>query len=555
MARLDRLSAAKRVAQRAAVIGREFNYDLLEEVADLDPEMLRDGLARLVENELLFEVGEGADASYAFKHALIQDAAYQSLLRRTRATLHGRIADSLERRAAAEISITPELVARHFEAAGRAEAAVRNYRLAAEQAERSSGYREAIAHLRKGIELIGELPPDRARDEAEIEMQIELASSVMATRSYADPEAETAYERARVLCEALGDDVRVGYALTGLSIAHSNQGNVRRGEELAKQVLEIAEREDNDTLELLARIQLALPACYQGRFEEALEHADAAVAVYDRERHRSITFRFGTDHGVAGHAFAALSLGALGYPERALARATAARELAHGLAQPFNVAFAIAGAIITLWLRGDLEALETAADELVAISEEQGFDLFLGMGRMSGAAARALSTGDPVAIPEMIEGAAISAQTGTRGGLPALLCLIAEAHRAVGDRETAAGTVEGALAIAAETGQLAWDPRLLTLKGDLHSDEGDERQAVDCLRRALATAEGQGARLEALRATTRLARILHARGEGEQAAKLLAPACERFPERSPITDLETAKDLLGELRSTSVARP
>jgi len=329
---------------------------------------------------------------------------------------------------------------------------------------------------------------------------------------------------------------------------------VRAGEELAERVLEIAAREADDTLELLARVQLALPACYQGHFAKALEHAEAAIAVYDRDRHRSIAFRFGTDHGVAGHAFAALSLLSLGYPERALAQIGEERKLARSLGQPFNVAFSIAGAVIVQWMRGDLEALETAADELTAISEEQGFDLFLGMGRMSGAAARALSSGDAASIPDMIEGSAIAARTGTQGGIPALLCLIAEAHRAAGDGTTAAGTVEGSLAIADGTGQLAWNPRLLALRGDLHTDAGEEGEAEDRFRQAIALAREQGARFEELRATTRLARLMQARGEGREATGLLAAAYERFPEPCAIADLEEARALLDGLRTGLAAR-
>jgi predicted ATPase len=555
MARLDRMSAAKRVAQRAAVIGRDFSYGLLEEVADLEPAALRESLERLVESELLFESGVPPNSTYTFKHALIQDVAYQSLLKRTRMSLHGRIADTLEADPAVAAAAAPEVLARHFEAAGRNESAILHYRRAAAQAAESSGYREAIAHLRKAIQLLAGLPADRTRDEAEIEMQIELASSIISSRGYADPDVRLAYERAHVLCEALGFDARVGYALTGLSIFHFNQGEVVRGEQLARRVLEIAKKEDDDTLRLLAHVQLAVPICYQGRFAEALQHCESALEIYDPDRHRSIAFRYGTDHGVAAHGFASLSLCLMGYPDSALDRAREAVRLARSLGQPFNVVYALLAETVTDWMRGDVAAQATAAAELTAIAEEQGFDLFTGIGHMCRAAARALATHDSDALPELVEGALLAARTGMRGAVPALLTLMAEAQRAVGEHSAATGTVEGALALATETGQAGWNARLLGLRGNLLLESADQpeepvlAEAEAWFRRALATATAQGGHLEELRSATSLARLLLRRADEQQARAVLAPALERFPEPSSIRDVEDARELLAELHS------
>jgi predicted ATPase/class 3 adenylate cyclase len=555
MARLDRLSAAKRVAQRAAVIGRDFSYELLEEVADLDVAALRYGLQRLVEDELLFESGVPPNANYTFKHALIQEAAYQSLLRRTRTSLHGRIADALERQPAAGVAAAPEVLARHFESAGRNESAILHYRRASAQAAESSAYREAIAHLRKAIELLVRLPADRTRDEAEIETQIELASSIIASRGYADPDVRTAYERAHVLCEALGSGASVGYTLTGLSIFHFNQGEVQRGEQLAARVLEIAEQEDDDTLRLLAHVQLAVPICYQGRFAEALEHCENALEIYDPDRHRELAFRYGTDHGVAAHGFASLSLCLMGYPDSALDRAQRAVRLARSLGQPFNVVYALLAETVTNWMRGDVAAQATSAAELAAIAEEQGFDLFTGIGHMFRAAARAFATRDAEALPELVEGALTAARTGMRGAIPALMTLMAEAQRAVGENAAATGTVDGGLALATETGQSGWDARLLGLRGSLlleavdHPEDPVLREAEACFRQALATAMTQGGHLEELRSATSLARLLLLRADEEQARAVLAPAFRHFPEPSSIPDVERARELLDELRT------
>jgi class 3 adenylate cyclase/tetratricopeptide (TPR) repeat protein len=555
MARLDRLSAAKRVAQQASVIGREFGSDLLQQIADLEPGAVRLGLERLVQDELLYKLGEGQDATYTFKHALIQDAAYQSLLRRTRAKLHGRIARVLERAAEVEPPGTPEVVARHFEAAGLAEPAVIHYRRAAAQAVEKSGHREAIAHLRKAIELLERLPEDRSRDEAEIQLQMGLASSLIAMQGYADPDVRTAYERGHALAERHALGSATAHALVGLSIYHSNQGEVHRGEELARRVLAIAEREDDDTLRLLARVELAVPTSYQGRFQEALAHCQHALEVYDPGRHRSLAFRFGTDHGVAAHGFASLALCFLGHTDRALAHSRDGVELAKSLGQPFNLAYAHLAVTTTHWLRGDTAAQETAAAAMTAVSEEQGFDLFIGVGRMFRAAAQACASRDPETIPELVEGAMKAAETGLRGAVPAFMIVMAEAQRETGDTDGAVEAVEGALELAEETGQLGWNARLHSLRGDLHLDASEDDEAAVCFRRAVAVAEAQGARLEELRATTRLARLMHGRGVNGEPARLLEAAYERFPEDSAIADLIEARELLETLRASSPVRP
>ena len=553
MARLDRLSAAKRVAQRAAVIGREFDHDLLEQVAGVEPVALRHGIDLLVESELLFRRGDPPDAVYTFKHALIQDAAYQSMLKRTRTELHEHIARILETRPADDASAAPEIVAHHYHAAGRLERAVANYRRAAEQVARKSGHHEAVAHLRRAIELLGDLPPGRALNAIELDIQMLMASSVMAIQSYADPDVRTAYERARDLCVTLRDDVQMGHALAGLSIVYSNAGELREGEQLAREVLEIAERADDDSLLLLAHIQLAVPTCYSGRPAEALEHCDRAIEIYDRDRHGWIAFRFGTDHGVAAHGLASLALCQLGCMEQSLSRAHEGIDLAHSLGQPFNVAYALTAAAVAHWVRGDLAEQEETGKRVEAIGSEQAFDFWTGVGRIFHWGARALSTRNPSAIPELIEGTMIAARTGQSGGATALLALMAEAHMAVGDVGSAAGTVEGALAISAETGQTGWDARLLSLKGTLVLAARDrpERERVAeaerCYRQAIEVASAQSGRLEELRAATLLAELRCGQGDRAGAAAPLAAAYERLSERPPIADVERARRLLAEL--------
>jgi class 3 adenylate cyclase/tetratricopeptide (TPR) repeat protein len=462
MARLDRLSAAKRVAQLAAVIGRDFDYPLLADVAELDRDTLLFGLRRLVEDDLIFAEGEPPEATYTFKHALIQDAAYRSLLRRSRRDLHRRIAESLERRSNGA-GIPPEILARHWEGAGQAGEAIRYYQLAAEEAARHSGHGEAVAHLRRAIDLTAELEDADGAEALEVDLQLALGSSIMAVSGYADPEVETAYDRARSLCARLGQGTQVGYTLIGLAIYYFNSGQVAAGAELASQALEIAEREGDDALELLARVQIAIPRLWQGDFTAARHHALAAVSLYDRGGHGWLAFRYGTDQGVAARCVAAVALTNLGLPEQGLAQVLDGVKLARELGQPFNEVYALSFEAGVRWYRGELADVEAAADPAVTISEAQGFSDFAGIGRVFRGAAKALRSSDADAAKDCVQGLELAASTGRRGMAPAFLEVVATAQRAVASREEARSVVDGALQLAEETGQHFDDARLLCL--------------------------------------------------------------------------------------------
>jgi class 3 adenylate cyclase/tetratricopeptide (TPR) repeat protein len=562
MARLDRLSAAKGVAQLAAVAGREFSYALLQEVAELDDATLRAGLDRLVENELLFEQGDPAGPTYTFKHALIQDAAYQSLLKRTRVKLHERIADALARRLDDDPLVVSEAVARHYEAAERIEPAVANYRRAAEETAERSGFAESLGHLGKAIELLGRLPESRQRDEVEVEMQLALGSAIIATRSYADAGIEAAYERALRLCQGLGDDAKVAHALAGLSIFYLNRGQLELGAELAERVLEIGQLDDDDELRLLGHVQFALSHILQARFAVGLEHAERATAIYDRERHHQIAYRFGTDHGVVAHCFAGWSLMGLGYLDQALERMRTAVELAESLGHPFSLAYALTFQISVLWVRGDADGQRETAARVIAIAEEQGFDLWTGIGHVYSATERAIRTGEESAIPEIIEGSLVAGETGNRGASTPIFAAVAEAQRAVGQLDEALGTVDAALVMSTEIAQPWWDSHLRRLKGELmleraagDLDAATSALAEEELETALSIAREQSSPVHELRAATRLAQRMLERGEREAAAALLEPVYAGFSEGFSTVPLAEAREMLSELGAEPAPPP
>ncbi len=488
LARLDRLGPAKAVAQVAAVIGRDFRFDLLAEVSGLEPDTLRALLDRLSDCDLLVEVAKDPDERYSFRHILIQEVAYESLLRRTRRTVHERIAELLRAHLDAGSPVLPEVVARHYEAAGSLGEATECYQLAAARATEGSGYREAIAFLRHGLSLVEHLSEGTQHDEAEVEMLLALGSAVMSIKSYADPEIEATYDRARELCERLGNDTKVGLALAGLSIYYINRGETVLGATLAERVLAIALACGDDTLELLGRIQLALARNYLGESKESLDHSLRAIEIYDPARHHTIAQRFGTDHGVAAHVFAGWGCLIQGYLDEGLAHMNDGVALAESLDQPFQLVYALTFRATAHWERGESPETLEDAGRARSLAEEQGFEWWGSISALWEVAERIMRTGDPSLLPELLDIAARAAASGNRGGSTSVMARVAEAVRAGGDDATAAALVDMALEASAETSQPWWDAALHRMRAELlfsraEVDEGDKLEGTEALRR------------------------------------------------------------------------
>jgi len=340
MARLDRLSAAKEVAQRAAVLGREFSYPLLAATAGLDEAALRHGLARLVDAEILFPRGELPAATYIFKHALIQETAYQSLLKRTRQQLHARVSQVLDERFPERVAAEPEVVARHADAAGLAATAATYYQRAGERAQERSAHEEAIGQFRKAIALVEARPAGAARDASELTLQLALGASLIAARGYSHAETGAAYERAAALAEAAGAP-QLGMARRGLALFYSARGEVERGRALAAEVLEAAEARGDREQMLFWYPNLATPEYFQGKFASSLAHCERAIALYDPVQHHGLVRVLMTDQGVNALSLSAWNLWHLGQPDAALARIREAVARARPLNHPFSLALAL----------------------------------------------------------------------------------------------------------------------------------------------------------------------------------------------------------------------
>ncbi len=560
LARLDRLGPAKAVAQLASVIGRTFSFDLLAAVSGMHSDVLSDLLSRLVASDLVLVEGAPPSSNYMFRHALIQDIAYESLLRRTRRTVHGRIARALTARVDAGVHIAPEVIARHFEAAASIREAVENFELAARHAAGRSACREAIEFLRHGLALLEDQPADAWRDEIDIEMRLALCSAIIATRGYADPEIEVEYARVRDQCEHLGNDTRVGLALAGLSIYHTNRGRTTLGAELAGRVLEIAEKHGDDTLELLGRVQLALPLSYQGRAAESVDHARRALIIYDPERHRVIAERFGTDHGVAAQVFAGWGDLVQGYLDTGMRHFEAAVTLARSLGQPFSLVYALAFKATSHWERGESQQTLRAAQLARTLAEEQGFALWAGVSGVWEMAERVILTGDHSVVPKVIEASLVAGESGNMGGSTTVMARVAEAVRAAGDLATAWSIAQSALDVAATTEQWWWDSSLHRLRAELlmeahagGSELAGQVASPSAAERewkvALQLADKYGYPVHGLRAAASYATLLQQTERTDEACALVETWYRRCPEGHDAPVVRGAEAVLGRMKA------
>lgn len=543
MARLDRLGTAKDVAQRAAVLGREFEYPLLAAIASCDAAALRDNLARLVDAEVLFVRGAPPEATYTFKHALVQEAACESLLKRTRQQLHGRVVDVLMQTFPDRATAEPELVAQHAEAAGRIEDAVACYRRAGESAQARSAHAETIRHCEHAIELLATRPEGRDRDAFEAALQLALAESRAVALGYTSPAVEAAHERARVLCEAVGDARGLGFALSGLAVYSYNSGQAERACGLAARALANAESIDDEELLLRAHCDYGLVQVYRGEFTSALTHLEVVHAIDRPGASRAVPSATGNP-GVRALSASGWVLWVLGFPDRALQRAREGVARARELAHPFNVAHALLFEAVVHALRRDLAAQRERAAEVIALSETYGFPYWRGVGITFHAAAR-VAAGDHEAVADVRTGFALTAATGGRGGAPASLAQLGQAYLAAGLLEDAQAAIEGGLALSAQTGQPLFDANLRQLAARILIARGGQATEAEALfRSAIEIARHQQTRSFELRAATGLAQLLRDQARSDEARALLAPLYLRFTEGFATADLVAARTLL-----------
>jgi class 3 adenylate cyclase/predicted ATPase len=549
MARLDRLATVKEVAQLAATLGRTFPYDLLHAVTPLDEVTLQHALARLVEAELLYQRGMPPQATYIFKHALIQETAYQALLKSTRQQYHQRIAQVLTTRFADIAETQPELLAHHYTEAGLNEQAIPYWQRAGQQALQRSANLEAVQHLTKGLELLSALPETPTRDQQEIDLQVALGPALMATKGWAVPAVEQTYARARVLCQQVGETPQLFPTLRGLCWFYFTRGVLPTARELGEQLYRLAQRQAAPMPRLEAHDALGGTLFFQGEYAAARTHLEQGIALTDPAMQRALALRHQVVSGVWCPAVAAHALWCLGFPEQAVRRSQEAVALARTLAHPQSLVVAQFFAAYLHHRRREVPEMLAQTEAFLALATEQGLPLHMGYGAVWRGWVLAMQGQGEVGLAQMHQGMAAVLATGMELSRPLCLLLLAEAAGHINQVAEGLRLLTEAGAVMEESGRGEMLTEAYRLQGELLLRQAvpDTAQAEVCFQQALAIARQQQAKSWELRAAMSLSRLWQRQGKRNTAHELLAPVYGWFTEGFDTADLQEATTLLEEL--------
>jgi predicted ATPase/class 3 adenylate cyclase len=552
MARLDRLVTAKAVAQYAAVIGRQFPYELLQAASQLDEVTLQRELGRLVEAELLYQRGVPPQATFTFKHALIQDAAYASLLKSTRQQYHQRLAQVLEAQFPETAEAEPELLAQHYTAAGLSAQAVGSWQRAGQQAIERSAHVEAIRHLTRGLEVLTTLPETPARMQQEIDFQVALGPALIATKGWVAPEVEQTYTRARALSQQVEAAPQRFPVLWGLWVFYHGRGASQAARELGEQLLSLAHRAHDRALVLQAHHALG-PTCLQlGELPQARAHFEHGIALYDPAQHRAQAFVYGGhDPGICCRAQGAVALWLLGYPDQAVQWSQEALTQARELAHPFSLANALEFASYLHQLRREGHQTQAHSETLMLLAREQGFAARVTKAQIARGWALAAQGCGAEGVALIRQGLDAERATGAAKGRAYYLALLAEAAATAGDAEEGLRAVADALEAMQQTRERHHAAELHRLKGELRLIRSTEphAEAEACFQQAFDIARRQEAKSLELRAAMSLSRLWQQQGKQAEAHELLASVYSWFTEGFDTADLQEARALLEELGS------
>jgi predicted ATPase len=546
MARLDRLAAVKGLAQLGATLGREFAYGLLQAVSPWDEATLQRGLHQLVEAEFLYQRGLPPQATYLFKHALIQDAAYQSLLKSTRQQYHQRIAQVLAARFPEIAETQPEVLAHHYTQAGLTEQAISYWLRAGQQASERSANVEAISHLTTGIELLKMLPETPEHTQQALTLYLALGAALLVAKGHAAPEVEHAYTQARTLCQQVGETPELVPVLLGLWQFYVVRAQLHTARELGETLLRLAQRAHDPALAVIAHYALGATWCYLGALPAARQHLEEGIARYTPDQRRASVFRIGHDLGVGCQTFAARTLWLLGYPEQALAHLHDALTLAHELSHSFSLAFAWCWAAIVSQCRRDVSAVYEHAEAAVALATEQGFPQWAAEGTSLRGWALAMQGQGEEGLAQVRQGIAAWRATGAALLVPYFCTVLAEVSGHLGHTEDGLQALAEAHTLVEQHDERWWEAEIYRLRGVLllRQTGTSQAEAEAWLQRALDVARRQQAKSLELRAALSLSRLWQLQGKRDEARVLLAPIYGWFTEGFDTADLCEAKELL-----------
>jgi class 3 adenylate cyclase/predicted ATPase len=545
MARLDRLAPVKGLAQLGAVLGREFSYSLLQAVSQLDDDALRHGLDQLVAAEFFYQQGAPPEATYRFKHALVQESAYHSLLKSVRQQHHQRTADVLASRFPETVESRPELLAHHYTEAGLTEQAIPYWQVAAQRALQRYANHEAVSHASRGLELLATLPDTPGRAKLELSLQLILAPSLSFMRG---PQAvEDIHARALELARQVGSTPELFPALAGFGYGQMVHGKLREARSLAEEFLELAHPHQDPLVLAVGHRMLAYTAWWQGDFVDVLDHSREGLALYHPDQHRGCLIRYSQDSGVVCGYVRALAHWALGYPAQAVLTMESTLVHARSLAHPYSIAITLLFAAQLSQLRRDTASARTQAEEALAISAEHGLDAVWLWCLLPRGWAIAQEGDVPAGITDICEAMTRRRAANIGAVWPWFYTILAEAQGQLGKIDDALAGLEEALQWVQRNDEHLYEAEAHRIRGELLFKQHDPAAAETCFQQALTVARNQQAKSWELRAAMSMARMWLQQNRTDEARQLLAPVYDWFTEGFDTADLIEAKALLDQL--------
>jgi class 3 adenylate cyclase/predicted ATPase len=555
MARLDRLGSAKEAAQIGAAIGREFSHALMAAVAGKPDAELASALDRLVQSGLLFRQGVPPHATYLFKHALVQDAAYGTLLREARRSLHARIAEMVETQFSEVAESQPELLARHCTEAGLIEKAATWWGKAGQRSLERSALIEAIEQLRRAIAQIATLPSAPTLRREEINLQVALLRPLGDTKGFAAPETRAAVERARLLierAEALGEpSSRMFSVLFGLWMSNLIAFNGDALCELGAQLLALAEKQGATVPLIAGHYTMGFSLVCTGQIKRGRAYFDQGIALYNPREHRPLATRFGQDARVVTLCFRSLTLFCLGHPDSALADAEQALNESRVIGHAPSLMLALTYASMVHVCSAKYTTASVETNELISLTNEKGSLSWKASGICLQGSALAFTGRAADAVKMITSGITAYRSAGSTIHMPLSLSHLAAAHAKLGKFENARRSIGEAMTAIETTKEKWFEAEVHRTAGEIElmSSQPDTAKARLCFERALTVAREQQAKSWELRAAMSMARLWRDQGKREEACELLAPVYGWFTEGFDTLDLKEAKALLNELSS------
>ncbi|MGE0418246.1 MAG: adenylate/guanylate cyclase domain-containing protein [Acetobacteraceae bacterium] len=539
MARLGRPSVMRELALIGATIGRDFSYEMLAAVTQHPEPVLQEALRNLMETELVYMRSRPPNAVYSFKHALVRDAAYGLLLRDRRRELHARIAEVLQTRFPDTVERQPELLAHHHTAAGNLQSAVRSWVAAATRAADRWAMAEAVAHAEKALEVLGQLPDNEARWRRELPIVMALGNALIASRGYTAPRTGEVYERARALCEALGDTANLIRVGNGQWSFHLMRSEIKQAQAVADDYLRRYQQNPTPEMALAAHRLVGTSLLQVGRLADGQRHLEDAQAVLKDASPDMVGAR---DAHVAVPAYLSIILALRGRYDEAYRQRALALDAARQTKNPYRLAFAMG--VAAIWFNVVMDDGLVDFDSFLNLTVERDFPFWRGFGVAHRGLARARAGDIHQGTAMVREGELLHRAMGTYWGIPQSLGTLAQHLPPAEGLEMA----ENALRDLDATGVRWFAPELMRIKGSLQVAAGDHDAAEATYRAALTESEAQDSRHWQLRIVLSMATVWRRLGRTDEIAQRLDHLCGSFAEQQTPKELRAARSLLADLR-------